>query len=50
MIRLKDVLLGSLLALAVLAPDWVKADPVRVERPHLKPAQFGAALDAFRKS
>ncbi|HWD26823.1 MAG TPA: alpha/beta hydrolase [Rhizomicrobium sp.] len=43
--RLKDMLVGSLLALAIVAPNWAKADPVTVERPRFSDQIEGSGPD-----
>ena len=45
MIRLKDILLGSLLALALFVPGLAKADPAIGERPHLSDMIEGSGPD-----
>jgi pimeloyl-[acyl-carrier protein] methyl ester esterase len=45
MTRLTDIVLGSLLAFALFAPDWAKADPVTVERPRFSDQIEGSGPD-----
>jgi len=45
MTRLRDILLGSLLALALFAPGLAKADPMIVERPHFSDEIVGSGPD-----
>ena len=45
MTRLKDIVLGSLLALAIFVPGLAKADPVTVERPRFSDKIEGSGPD-----